>query len=74
MSDLFKKVLVVCAAASSFGGSVYLGDQLVGSYVRSKAVASNILEQSEQAAVNDQPAESIAIPKPKAQFSFSFGK
>jgi hypothetical protein len=74
MSDLFKKVLVACSAAGLFGGSVYIGDQIVGSYIRSKNVASTIVEQSEQTGVPDQQPDAVAIPKPKASFSFSFGK
>lgn len=73
MSDLFKKVLVACAAISTFGGGAYLGDQIIGSYIKSKVVASQNLSASEQAAVSDQPAD-LSIPKPKASFSFSFGK
>jgi hypothetical protein len=74
VNDLFKRALVVCSAASLFGGSVYLGDQIIGSYVRSKAVASTVVEQSEQTGVPDQQPDAVAIPKPKASFSFSFGK
>jgi len=73
MSELFKKVLVACAAISAFGGGAYLGDNLIGSYIRSKAVAIQNLNASEQAAVSDQPAD-ISLPKPKATFSFSLGK
>jgi hypothetical protein len=70
--ELFKKVLVACAAVTTFGGSVYIGDQLVSSYIRSKAVASEIIGASEQPAPDQEPAK--ADTKPKASFSFSFGK
>lgn len=74
MNDSFKRSLVVCAAISTFGGGIYLGDSIIKSYIRSSVVASQVLSASEQSAADDNAAEPTASPKPKAAFTFSFGK
>jgi 23S rRNA maturation mini-RNase III len=73
MNELFKRALVVCTAVSAFAGGAYIGDSVISSYVRSKVVALESINASEQAAVQSQPAAPVT-PKSKATFSFDFGK
>lgn len=74
MQDLVKKTLVVCAAISGFGGAVYLGDSVLGSYIRAKQVADQNLAASESGSGENQPPAAVDTAKPKASFSFQFGK
>lgn len=75
MKEMFTKTLVVCAAASVFGGSAFLGDQVLTSYIHSKSVAAQNLAASESGeSGSPTPLATADIPKPKASLSFSFGK
>jgi len=76
MDETFKRTLMVCAAVSAFGGSAFIGDRLLESYIRSKQVAPAVAgANAESAGENSsQPGAAVELSKPKASLSFSFGK